>query len=127
MVTHGRSAPLESFTEMTVPELERVQRDLPMPDMDSLMHNIYRWERGTTPSEHYKMLYCDVLGIPPARFGLPEQDSADPGPPAAVLPVGQARTVAIMITLIDGGVQVRVTGPDDSPLPGPPGPGGHRG
>jgi transcriptional regulator with XRE-family HTH domain len=97
-------------------------------DRGNLIHSIYRWERGTNePGTAYRLLYCDALGIEPCRFGLSGQEAALLGPPAAVLPAGQAHTVAIMITLADGGMQVRVTGPDGSPLPGPPGPGGPSG
>lgn len=44
--------------------------DNSMPGMDSMCHNIYRWERGADdPSERYKLCYCHILGIPPDEFG----------------------------------------------------------
>jgi transcriptional regulator with XRE-family HTH domain len=90
-------------------------------DRGNLTHSIYRWERGTSePGTAYRLLYCDALGIPLDWFGLSGEQAALLDPPAAVLPAGEARTVAIMITLADGEVQVRVTGPDGSPLPAPP-------
>jgi transcriptional regulator with XRE-family HTH domain len=44
--------------------------DTSMPGVDSLTHNIYRWERGTvSPSERYRLYLCQALRIPPADFG----------------------------------------------------------
>lgn len=44
--------------------------DRSMVDVDSLCHNIYRWERGAvSPGERYRLYYCKVLGISPAAFG----------------------------------------------------------
>lgn len=44
--------------------------DKSMTDVDSLCHNIYRWERGTvSPGERYKFYYCRALSIPPTAFG----------------------------------------------------------
>ncbi len=38
--------------------------DLTMPSTDDVAHNIYRWERGiVSPTERYRLYYCDVLGI----------------------------------------------------------------
>jgi len=54
--------------------------DTSMPGLDSVCHNIYRWERGEDGlSERYKLYCCQVLAIPPAQFG-PGQPG---GPPAA--------------------------------------------
>ena len=45
--------------------------DSSLPGLDSMCHNIYRWERGTdNPSERYKLYYSHALGIPPSQFGL---------------------------------------------------------
>ncbi len=44
--------------------------DTSMPGVDSLTHNIYRWERGTVgPSERYRLYLCQAFRIPPADFG----------------------------------------------------------
>ena len=63
--------------------------DTSLPGLDSICHNIYRWERGTDGlSDRYKLYYCQVLGIPPSHFGPghPEiQQAATPTPGAIVL------------------------------------------
>ena len=44
--------------------------DHTMPGLDSMCHNIYRWERGADGlSDRYKLLYCQVFDIPPSHFG----------------------------------------------------------
>jgi transcriptional regulator with XRE-family HTH domain len=54
--------------------------DRSLPGMDSMCHNIYRWERGTdNPSERYKLYYSHALGIPLNQFGLGQS-----GPPGGV-------------------------------------------
>jgi hypothetical protein len=41
-----------------------------MPCAGNISHNIYRWERGaTTPSERYKLYYCQAFGISSSDFG----------------------------------------------------------
>jgi hypothetical protein len=53
--------------------------DNTMPGLDSMCHNIYRWERGADGlSERYKLAYCHVLGIPPGHFGLGQPHSQTP-------------------------------------------------
>src|SRR6266487_3324402 len=53
--------------------------DKSVPGLDSVCHNLYRWERGADGlSERYKLYCCQVLGIPPAQFG-PGQPEAGPG------------------------------------------------
>jgi transcriptional regulator with XRE-family HTH domain len=54
----------------------RVSDDTSMPGIDSICHNIYRWERGTVGlTERYKLYYCVALDISPDDFGAekPEQ------------------------------------------------------
>src|SRR5437762_8553609 len=54
----------------------RASGDTSLPGIDSICHNIYRWERGTVGiTERYKLYYCVVLGISPSDFGAekPEQ------------------------------------------------------
>jgi hypothetical protein len=44
--------------------------DMTMPGAYDLIHNINRWERGTTGiSARYKLYYCLALGIAPDDFG----------------------------------------------------------
>jgi hypothetical protein len=54
-----------------------------MPGIDSVYHNVQRWERGYGDlSERYKLHYCHALGIPPGQFGASPQTvhiPADPG------------------------------------------------
>jgi hypothetical protein len=65
------------------------------PGVDSMTHNLRRWERGDgQPSEHYRLLIRTVLGAPPqAGNGTAHADSAGPGP---------ALTVTISIRLPPG-------------------------
>ena len=56
-----------------------------MPGLDSMCHNIYRWERGEDGlSERYKLYCCRALGIPPGQFGPGQPD----GQPAAAYTPG---------------------------------------
>ena len=65
--------------------------DTSIPCLDSVCHNLYRWERGEDGlSERYKLYCCQVLGIPPAQFGPGQPD----GQPAATQTPG-AITLAI--------------------------------
>ena len=49
--------------------------DKSMPGLDSMCHNLYRWERGADcPSERYRLYYCRALGIPPGQFGKDHRD-----------------------------------------------------
>jgi len=44
--------------------------DKSMPGLDSMCHNVYRWERGADGiTERYKLCYCHALGIPVSHFG----------------------------------------------------------
>ena len=41
-----------------------------MPGVESVTHNIYRWERGDNGlTDRYKLHYCRALGISPEEFG----------------------------------------------------------
>src|SRR5690242_21726570 len=54
----------------------RARDDTSLPGIDSICHNIYRWERGTVGlTERYKLYYCAALGLSPDDFGPegPEQ------------------------------------------------------
>jgi hypothetical protein len=53
----------------------RARDDTSMPRVDSICHNIYRWERGTVgPTERYKLYYCVALGISSDDFGAGESE-----------------------------------------------------
>jgi hypothetical protein len=44
--------------------------DKSVPGLDSMCHNLYRWERGADiPSERYRLYYSRALGISPRQFG----------------------------------------------------------
>lgn len=48
----------------------RAAGDTSMPGMDSMGHNIHRWERGQGGlTERYKLHYCHAFGIRPDQFG----------------------------------------------------------
>ena len=48
----------------------RCMTDSSMPCIESICHNIYRWERGTVGlTERYKLYYCVAVGISPDEFG----------------------------------------------------------
>jgi transcriptional regulator with XRE-family HTH domain len=53
----------------------RARDDTSMPCVESICHNIYRWERGTVGlTERYKLYYCVALGISPDEFGVGESE-----------------------------------------------------
>jgi transcriptional regulator with XRE-family HTH domain len=60
----------------------RASDDTSLPGIDSICHNIYRWERGTVGlTERYKLYYCAALGVSPDDFGAgePEQPGSMSG------------------------------------------------
>jgi hypothetical protein len=58
--------------------------DHSMPGLDSMCHNLYRWERGADGvSDRYKLTYCQILGIPPSHFGPAPPDSHHATPPVS--------------------------------------------
>lgn len=82
--------------------------DRSVPSLESMCHNIYRWERGTdNPSERYKMYYSHALGIPPSQLGPGRYDTPvgltkapdtmtwlpQPGPPGAWGPAFTQRLI----------------------------------
>ena len=65
-----------------------------MPAVDTLRKNIYRWENNEVDiSDRYRLLYCRVLAVKPAHFGLRPAPESAAGmtviQPAAVLPTGR--------------------------------------
>jgi len=68
----------------------RARDDTSLPGIDSICHNIYRWERGTVGlTERYKLYYCAALDISPGDFGAEQEEQASelPGFPAGELAV----------------------------------------
>jgi hypothetical protein len=79
--------------------------DRSVPGLDSMCHNIYRWERGADGiSERYRLYLCMLFDIPPASFGpsghaqpstaavSPAASPAD-GPVTVVIPAGCTQVV----------------------------------
>ena len=63
--------------------------DTTVPGMDSMCHNIHRWERGRGAlTERYKLHYCKAFGIQPGEFGADAAASHSPAPalPSSVIP-----------------------------------------
>ena len=53
----------------------RASDDTSLPGIDSICHNIYRWERGTVGlTERYKLYYCAALSLSPDDFGAGEPE-----------------------------------------------------
>jgi tetratricopeptide (TPR) repeat protein len=91
----------------------RARGDNTMPGLDSMCHNIYRWERGADGlSERYKLAYCHVLGILPGHFGPQPEGYPDsgitPGSTTAMA-VSAAAAIPVPAQSVDG-------------IPGLPGP-----
>jgi transcriptional regulator with XRE-family HTH domain len=59
--------------------------DKSLPSLESMCHNLYRWERGEdSPSERYKLYYSRALGIQPSQFAQRPSTpgrTVTPGPP----------------------------------------------
>jgi hypothetical protein len=77
-------------------EAAHIQRDRSVPGLDSMTHNLFRWERGADrSSERYRLLIRAVLDLPPPPPALaPATDQSTPvamlvpasstGPPTAL-------------------------------------------
>ncbi len=92
---------------LTRPEMARqlIQagqaKDDNMPGLDSMCHNLYRWERGADGlSERYKLCYCQIFGIPPARFGPghPDDQPAAQTPATVTLALAPGLPTASLLT-----------------------------
>ncbi len=56
----------------------RASDDTSLPGIESISHNIYRWERGAVGlTERYKLYYCVALGIAPDDFGAGEPEQSE--------------------------------------------------
>ena len=69
-----------------------------------MCHNIYRWERGGTISERYKLHYCQAFGIPPAQFatGPGPRPAAGPATPQIATAPATAGGPGLPVTYGDG-------------------------
>jgi transcriptional regulator with XRE-family HTH domain len=79
----------------------RTAGDKSMPGLDSMCHNLYRWERGAdSPSERYRLYYSRVLGISPSQFGADQYDATsevrDEPPRGRALLAAQGTTQAAL-------------------------------
>jgi transcriptional regulator with XRE-family HTH domain len=64
-------------------EAAHAEGDSEIPGIESMLYNVYRWERGQNrPTERYRWLYCRAFGIPPAHFGPTPADAL----PSRILP-----------------------------------------
>jgi hypothetical protein len=83
-----------------------------MPGLDSLCHNIYRWERGADgPSERYKLCYCRILGISPSHFGPAKLLGLAQQVPGTDIACGPSQTAAPV--LLEAAVAYRGMGAPD--------------
>jgi tetratricopeptide (TPR) repeat protein len=65
-------------------EAGRDTGDKTLPGVDSMCHNIHRWERGRGGlTERYKLHYCRAFGLTPGQFGA-NLAASHPSAPAAV-------------------------------------------
>jgi transcriptional regulator with XRE-family HTH domain len=94
--------------------------DTSVPGLDSMQHNIYRWERGAAgPAEHYRLLIRTALGLPPPP---PPPEPATSTSLAIPAPGNGARpapplTVTITIELPPGATAGITTTPTASHAP----------
>jgi hypothetical protein len=66
----------------------RAAGDKSVPGMDSMCHNIHRWEGGQGGlTERYKLHYCQALGIPPSQFGAEQAQSTMTGSATSALAI----------------------------------------
>jgi hypothetical protein len=81
--------------------------DFTTPGIDNITHNLYRWERGiVTPSERYRLYFCEALGIPPGQFGALKKD-------ADVTYLEFKGPVTVSITIRNDGAQISITSHPD--------------
>ena len=100
--TRGWSRPLMARKIIDVAHSEG---DRSVPGLDSVCHNLYRWERGADGvSERYQLYICMLFEIPPTSFGppghpqpttsaLPPAMAPADGPVTVVIPAGCAQVV----------------------------------
>ncbi len=88
-------------TARLIIDAAHVQGDTQVPGLHAMCHNIYRWERGGSMSERYRLLYGQVFGIPHDQFGRAELPGAEV--PAYLSPDNHGKAItAIVIVWADG-------------------------
>jgi hypothetical protein len=103
--------------------------DTAMPSVESVTHNIHRWEHGgNEPTERYKLYYCKTFEIPATEFGATAPRTDAPSPIATV----HAHGLTVSLEYVSGRLVIEISGldtEDAEPEPGaglslvtPPGP-----
>jgi hypothetical protein len=78
----------------------RASGDTSLPGIDSICHNIYRWERGTVGlTERYKLYYCVALGVSPDDFGAGSSEQPEDQPSYSAGEVAVLELVAGVVGL----------------------------
>ena len=86
--------------------------DTTMPEVDHVVHSIYRWERGTVgPSERYRLYYCDAFGISIDRFGVQEGKPGETRLPCRSLRGRCCGSPSPSPSPSGGGVEAQISGP----------------
>ena len=78
--------------------------DTSVPGIESMYHNIRRWENGHTGlTERYKLYYCEVFGITAGEFGLQDPD-------AGHLATINAHGLSVSLRYITGRLVIDISG-----------------
>jgi hypothetical protein len=93
----------------------RARGDRQLPGLDGMCHNVYRWERGGTISERYKLHYCQAFGIPPAQFATGSGPRPAAGPATAEIATAPATASGPGLPVTYGGWPVSGRCPRSSP------------
>jgi len=98
-----------------------IQGDRSVPGLDSMLHNLYRWERGLDGvSERYRLLIHAIFGLPPPAAPVNGTAHTTPAPDNGTGPAS-ALTVTIIIALPPGTTADITTTPAATiTSPGPP-------
>ncbi len=79
-------------------QVGRAAGDTSVPGMDSMCHNIHRWESGEGGlTERYKLHFCKAFGIPPGQFGTAQAQPTTAGPAASALAVSPSSPAALSL------------------------------
>jgi hypothetical protein len=108
------------WTRLTMARQLREAADHPgeVPGLESLQHNIYRWERGWGVSERYRLLYCRVFGRSEHELFGDQPDPADTGPQSAPSPADLTGCIVVVIPPGSPRLVIEVGGTDPSDVPG---------
>ncbi len=92
--------------------------DTAMPSVESVYHNIHRWEHGDNePAERYKLYYCKTFEIPVTEFGT-TAPRTDPLAPIATV---HAHGLMVSVGYVSGRLVIEISGletDDAEPEPG---------